>query len=205
MDRVLDLFLEALKPVIGWTWNSIIFWRILALGELVLLFSVLFRRGPFHSWITRDRIRDHDSALLQKAEELMREEDLDSFLGTLVGDHSYWSSHSRIIFGFVDFLQKERNRFLHRRLRKKALDVAGKLHNLLVFTAKHFFRFPDHQTDDDSRYCLYPEFNIDRAASVSSQDQDFYERHAEQVCNLAEAVHHAYVDFRRECKRSLFI
>ena len=202
MDRLIDLIVEEIGPVLQPMWESTGFWRLLTFLLLLVLTIMVTRRKAIARRIVghADSI-EHDRDLFQSADSILSEVMIDHFLDDVVGDHSYRKGLRASVADFTDFLGRESNIFKNRRLRKSASQAHDTFQELMWFLAKHFFFHPKGQEiDEHTRYCMYPEFNVDRGGDLSPERVSFYSEQAERLKDICRAAETAYIQWRRDIK-----
>ena len=140
-------------------WDNIVFWRIFA---IVLFFSALFTymfKNRLLRILLNEERRTHDKEVFCKSNELLNENQLTNWI-ELLGTNRMLVGQSKKAMAYVYFFQEEGNQYLDSKLKKACLNYVKKLDELLLFTAEHFFVYPDNQpTDniDNNQLALYPE------------------------------------------------
>jgi hypothetical protein len=149
-------------------------------------------------------IRDHDVGIFQVLNARLPEDLLIDLLGRLQSDDSFDSQQMGLLQEFRSESTKESNRFIDEMLVRKLSALVETVTGLTQFMAKHFFVYPEGQSDIESlRYCLYPELNIDRAGRGRPGDLAEYETHQQALDSQVESVRIAYSEYRASIKSQL--
>ena len=100
------------------------------------------------------------------------------------------------------------------RIRKKGIKPVSKVVNefyyrkkdlekLQYFYSTHFFIFPDYQTSDNTKFCMYPEGNVDRNWNGKQESKSNYEEKEEKLLELCIKTKESYKKYRLEIKKIL--
>jgi len=104
MGYVLDYLVNAwkshLSPILSGLWDSVFFWRSVALVALTVFFGVWLLRHRIMAWMRRPQAVLHDKGIFERSDALMSEADLQELLQQLYNDHSYYSDSSIIVRRF---------------------------------------------------------------------------------------------------------
>lgn len=146
----------------------------------------------------------HEVGVFLKGDEILSEVRLLPILEVISADHSYRERECRALLEFVGHFELESNAYITRELQMVCRSAVNAIDELTVFLATHFFVFPERQTPspDGTRYCMYPELNIDRRGTTPAHAA----RYAEFAKDLQAVIHRvddAFVEYRRTIKRTL--
>lgn len=147
----------------------------------------------------------HDVEIFRRADSILDEDKLDIGFSVLLSDHSYRDSFRDAITGFCDFLEKRGNQYLNANLMSPSLEVASSLRELVEFLVIHFFIYPETQDNENTRYCMYPDLNIDRAGKGHPVEMKTYDDYTGQLRNVVNGATAAYAAYRLAIKETLFI
>jgi hypothetical protein len=151
-------------------------------------------------------IRGHDERLFRQADELLQERFLQEFLNQLQSDDSYWISSASRIDTFRGTFTETGNQFIDTGLSEKLRLLIEGLDALLVFLARTFFVYPEQQHyADDTRLCMFPELNVDRAGPGTAESMRKYDKFQAELDKLSGDVRAAYAQYRLAVKHYLYL
>jgi hypothetical protein len=150
-------------------------------------------------------LHSHDKTIFQKSNKLLTEGQLSEFLHKLRTDDSYLSESRVRLSRFVTFFSETGNQFLDGRLKQKSQELVTAIDLLLGFLGQHFFFYPNLQSLQNRRYCLYPNLNVDREGYGDRDSMMKYERYANEMCHIAASVNSSYAEYRAQVKQTLFV
>ena len=150
------------------------------------------------------RIIEHDKNTFIESEQILNERELSDILDRLFGDHSVWMSDVFKINRLGKYLDEVSNQYLTPALQTKASSLVDALSKLSLFTGKNFFVFPEQQTSENFRLCMYPNFNIDRGLPSEEQSK-FYGKCTNELNDIIEELDKRYKDYRNAVKHNLFV
>jgi hypothetical protein len=150
-------------------------------------------------------IIEHDRKIFQKANKLLPEEVLESILSNLKNDHSYYLLELKDIENFIIYFEKTENYFLCEKLDFLRRELIALLQNLDNFLGLKFFRYPEEQTGDNTRFCLQPDLNIDREGHPSEYTFTEYGKLTEALENHCIKASKKYKEYRLQIKKMLII
>ena len=93
---------------------------------------------------------------------IMTELQLKKLVNSLLGDDSYTSEDKWKLTEYAHFFSEAGNQFISDKLVLTNKTFLENADNLTIFLAKNFFYYPEKQSSDNSKYCLYPDLNVDR-------------------------------------------
>jgi hypothetical protein len=144
-----------------------------------------------------EAIRGHDERLFRQADEILAERFLTDVLDVLQSDDSYRMSHLRKIDSFRSFFSETGNQFIGGDLSTKLAFLIESIDALLLFLARSFFVYPNHQSpNEDLRLCMYPELNVDRNGIGSVESVTKYAAFQRQLDDAVRKVRATYKDYR---------
>jgi len=168
-----DALKRRFAPLLECLWQSVTFWRAIALISLVLLFTAWALRNPIRVLLLRSKRTEHDTGIFERSDALMPEQALSACLTSLWNANEYSYEHRDQLMAFQEFFEQAGNQYLTRRLSRGLVPLTDALKDLLPFTAKHFFTHPNPGVD---RFCLYPEYRN----SLHADNERIYQSHAEE-------------------------
>ncbi len=157
----------------------------------------------FHAQMEQRRY-EHDVRVFHESDTILDEEALDRGLNLIGGDHSYRESFFLALSDFSRFFSRAQNQYLNSDLAALSQELSQVLHRLSSFLATHFFVYPEHRNFENTRYCLYPELNIDRAGRGGHDDLATYDRFAEELNQIVAEARQKYQTYRKNVKEGLF-
>lgn len=147
---------------------------------------------------------EHDRAAFRKADALLSEGELRRILDDIGTDHSFRDRWGEKLEAFCRHFDLESNRFLlEADLAPVTKELVASLTALLEFLTRHFFTFPkkqDNDHPDGTRYCLYPEWNVDRGPGDPR-----YGPISLELFGVLEAASAASAKYRQAVKRTLLV
>jgi hypothetical protein len=205
MDYILDLLIKNFLPWLNNLWNSLEFWRSLAL-ILLLLFSLVWSfRGKLISLFQNPSKLEHDRKIFLQADEILPEKAILSFLSQLGSDHSHSREAISRPYRFFDFFKETSNQFIDKSLKLKSNKFADDLDALMSFTGSHFWQYPSGQTNDNPFYCLHPELNIDRDGDGSQENDRRYSQYSIELRDLIQKATTSYRLYRELIQQKMHL
>jgi hypothetical protein len=186
-----------LAPVTQDLWESVIFWRSIALVLLVLLMAAYVSRNKLAQFLLRPKRRNHDTDIFRRSDAIMSETYLSSCLTSLSNSHQYRGADRNRLNNFLQFFAQAGNRYLDLRISRSLRPLLRAVSELSTFTAHHFFSHPNPGLDV---FCLHPEH---RGVLVGGQGDDFYYRHAAELEKKIKSVEDRYEQYRSVVKKHL--
>ena len=203
-ELIVEVWVEHLKPILGWLWGSAVFWRSVALASLTCLWVLYTQRKRLAARVLGVKSLDHDIDIFARSDNAMSEVSLSSLLDSLSTSDAYRSSQRHPLMDFIDFFRQAGNQYLDSHLRRSTAALTAALSDLLTFLAHHFFVYPrDQGGETDLQLCLYPELNIDRAGSGERDEVVRYHDFQKGLDVCIKRVSAAYRGYRAEVKRRL--
>jgi len=159
VEKAVDLLIENIIPFLDHLWESVLFWRIISL-LLIILFGLLIRyRKKIIELLHSDKIIDHDKNIFLLSDKILNEGELYEILDKLDRLRRYKGSKSEKVISYIMFFQEQGHEYMNKSIRNTFKKFYQHLGELNIFMAKHFFVYPNIQSDDDFQYCLYPRLN----------------------------------------------
>lgn len=150
-----------------------------------------------------DRVRAHDAPVFNALIAQAPENAFKNAMSSIVNDHSYTSVQSSMFLGVFYFLDSVANGFNDDDMRGKAEALKALLDKLTDFVAKHFSVYGPLLAGDVLRFCMAPEWNIDRGGNPSHQDSVAYSDLSRELTPMVVATTAAYDDLLRTGHRRL--
>ncbi|EZP67426.1 hypothetical protein BV96_04375 [Sphingomonas paucimobilis] len=144
-----------------------------------------------------DRVRDHDAPIFTAFMAQAPENALKNAMSSIVNDHSYTSVQSTMLVGAYYFLGTTTNEFNDTDMRAKADTLKTQLDMLTDFVAHHFSPYGPVLAGDVLRFCMAPEWNIDRGGNPSHQDSLAYNDLTTRLTPMVAVTLAAYDDLVR--------
>ena len=205
MGKIIDLIIKNFEPILSELWNSIIFWRaITLLLVLFLMVSWMFRQKIL-SWLQKPQRIEHDRRIFTQTETLLTEHQLMEFLEQLGRDHSYYQNARGRLSRFCWFFEEVGNQYINKGLHRLTQQLVGDLNNLFDFLATNFFVYPDGQTGENTRLCMYPGLSPDREGSYGPVNVTRYTQYADQLDKFIQSSGQSYSKYRKAIKNILNI
>src|SRR5438105_4713811 len=176
LEPLVELWKTLLQPWLTPLWDSLAFWRILAIVLGTAVVAGCSCRKTLARWVLgRKDDLSHDRAVFRKFDEMVSESLVDDAL-----NHQYayrWINDDALsnLSEVGRFLARTENLFLSGRVQRAAVALVTALETLLDFSGQHFYdlRGPGPGT----RYGLYPDFK----QSDQEQERARYERAAQEL------------------------
>lgn len=147
----------------------------------------------------------HDLEIFRQSDAILNEDQLERLFSDLLGDNSYRDSFYIAVVNFYEFFDKTSNQYLNSNLAEMCLQLSEAFKRLVAFLMYNFFVFPDNQTHEDTKLCLYPDLCLDRGWQVSHEDMVKYDEYVQQLFELVNKASNAYITYRKAVKETLFI
>jgi len=87
----------------------------------------------------------------------------------------------------------------------KVVDFKSALNQLLAFLGGNFFVYPEHQSGNDLKLCMYPRLNDDRDGDGKLESALKYRAFEEQLDCLVREVRRTHNDYRLAAKNYLYV
>lgn len=142
----------------------------------------------------------HDRSIFARSDEVMTEAQLNGVLDWLESDHSYWLAEAGHLADFRHFFKLRGNHYVSTEIGQAVINVSQAFDLLLAFIARHFFCYPNNQSD---RLCMQPEISVDRAGSGSPAEMARYEKLSDQLELYVSRARSSYRSYREIVKHSL--
>lgn len=146
-----DLWKTVLGPALLPLWNSVVFLRLAVVClATALVTSFYFRESLARRLYPRDRI-ERDAAIFTASTEIASEPLFNTYLNLEL--FNGWSNNADFdsILDFLEFIRREQNRYLNRRVRTATEKLSKSLADLMAFVGNNFF------DTVDGRRGLHPE------------------------------------------------
>jgi hypothetical protein len=199
MEHIVRLWEKHLEPSLTPLWDSLMFWRSLALMLATLVGAAYLNRHRVLYVLLRHKYQEHDRKIFDRADKILPEELLCDALDVLESDHSSARETYTQMVGFERFYDLEANRFLNPRLHAAAKQLSDAVAKLTHFIAYNFFPYPS----DSDRTCMYPELNMDRAGNGSLEQMRKYDQYRSQLEQFTAGLRKGYRSYRSEVKNWL--
>lgn len=144
-----------------------------------------------------NRIRGHDAPIFHRFLAEAREFSFKKALNDLVYDHAYTSTQSTLIMGAYYFLDTSGNKFNDVTVQEKASTLEKCLDELTDFTGEHFSVYGPVLRGDVLRFCMEPQWNIDRGGHPTREESINYDALGRRLTQLVGATVAAYEDLMR--------
>ena len=186
-------------------WDSVFLWRTLALVLLSVVVGLVVFRKRIITMMSKEEMLEHDRNIFTNAASLLAERHLINFFDTLLSDHSYTLSDVRPIDKLILFYEEIQNRYLNNKLNKATDNLVLAIDKVRSFVSLNFFVYPEGQTGENLRLCMYPEFNIDRGGATSKEKMRKYDEWRDQLEDIVKDARTKYDIYRQTVKKKLFI
>lgn len=187
MDLLTDLWNQMTPYVDPW-WDSLEVWRFIGLSLFALfVISFLFRR-PLGRWLSDERSQQHDAGLFKKAEEIISDAFLESFLNKQLSERVCLRQDMARIPRINEEFNRLGNQFLNEEVRRAFGQLLRTLVRVNSFVSQHFF-----QNTTEGRLELHPKLI----------DQRRYERYVKELNDLISRTWDVYRNYRMIVKQEL--
>lgn len=116
-----------------------------------------------------------------------------AYFSNLLDDHSYYSSQDSALIHSVDHFKANENRFKLKEVRLSHAEHSLKAMALHSFVQVHFYPLAGSQNFSDYRYCLEPQWNMDREMLFYNAEHSAeYTRLAEEMTALVKEAKTAF-------------
>ncbi len=178
--------------------------------EALLLIGGLFT-GPIAIYITfypilkeqKDKKLAHDINIFKQSDAILSEKQINELIGDLESNHSYRSNQDNRLNSFLSFFEDTSNIYEYKELNCHITTLKKDLEKLQYFYSTHFFIFPDYQTSDNTKFCMYPEGNVDRNWNGKQESKSNYEEKEEKLLELCIKTKESYKKYRLEIRKIL--
>ncbi len=177
-----------MDPYLGPWWNSLQVWRTVGLSLFALFILCLLFRKPLGRWLADDRSQKHDAGLFRKAEEIVSDVFLESFLNKQLSERVCLRKDMAQIPRLSDEFNRLGNQFLNEEVRKSFGQLLRTLVRVNSFVSQHFF-----QNTTEDRLELHPRLI----------DQRRYERYVKELNDLISRTWDVYRNYRMIVKQEL--
>ena len=103
----------------------------------------------------------------------------------------------------MSFFEDTSNIYEYKELNCHITTLKKDLEKLQYFYSTHFFIFPDYQTSDNTKFCMYPEGNVDRNWNGKQESKSNYEEKEEKLLELCIKTKESYKKYRLEIRKIL--
>ena len=161
MDWLLDLWLAQLQPRLEQLWNSLGFWRTLALGLLTFLAALAAFRKPLLRRLTRRGLAPRDRELFRRLLQVLPAEGSIAFIGNADFGNAFDRRRLDDLNNFYYSWDNPEHRFLDQALEEKRMElfvaVVQFLDAVRLHAATDTTRLPSAVPVNDDRDADLPE------------------------------------------------
>lgn len=143
------------------------------------------------------RIREHDAPIFNRFLRTVSEPRFKSALSNIIDAHAYTSAQGQLLTEAYYLLEATTNKFNDPTMQSKADELERCVDELTAFTSMNFFSY------GPERFCMQPDWNIDRALAVTREEQLAYEDLRNALTPKVKATLVAYDDFIRTGNKRL--
>jgi len=147
----------------------------------------------------------HDSNVFKASQEILSEKFLNNYFDWLLGDHSYRTNDRYKLHEYTNYHLSQENRFINNELQSSATNLSRAIIILLDWISLNFWIYPERQTGENTRYCMQPHWNVDRAGNGKKGESKKYREASEKLSALSKEVNVLYKTYRHLVKNKLFI
>lgn len=144
-----------------------------------------------------------DSNIFKLSDSILSEKQINELIGDLESNHSYRSNQDNRLNSFLSFFEDTSNIYEYKELNCHITTLKKDLEKLQYFYSTHFFIFPDYQTSDNTKFCMYPEGNVDRNWNGKQESKSNYEEKEEKLLELCIKTKESYKKYRLEIRKIL--
>ncbi|QKF77458.1 hypothetical protein [Arcobacter defluvii] len=144
-----------------------------------------------------------DSNIFKQSDAVLSEKQINELIGDLESNHSYRSNQDNRLNSFLSFFEDTSNIYEYKELNCHITTLKKDLEKLQYFYSTHFFIFPDYQTSDNTKFCMYPEGNVDRNWNGKQESKSNYEEKEEKLLELCIKTKESYKKYRLEIRKIL--
>lgn len=144
-----------------------------------------------------ERVRAHDVPIFNALLAQAPENTFKNALSSIINDHAYLSTQSTILTGTYYFLDTVTNKFNDGEVQARATTLERQLDMLIDFLTNHFSIFGPMLGGGVFRFCMEPQWNIDRGGDPSHPETLQYHALGQQLTGLVHATRTAYEDLIR--------
>ncbi|WP_421387920.1 hypothetical protein [Agrobacterium tumefaciens] len=144
-----------------------------------------------------ERVRRHDEPIFNRFLVEAPENKFKNALSRIADDHSYFSYDNELLLDAFYFLQSIGNKFNDVMVQEKASVLEKRLDELADFMALHFSVYGPTLSNDILRFCMEPQWNMDRSVYVSREDSRKYDELGRQLIDIVRATKVAYEELVR--------
>ena len=146
---------------------------------------------------------EHDTAIFEKLEALLSEDDLESIIANVETDDSiYWDDCLKVGM-FVRKARSSNGAFLADSIKVKTKDLADVLEDFKRFVHDKFDKYPYEQGIANFRMCLAPKLNCERAGDWENGGK--YDSLVQIMMEHTQRCLSDYKEWRLSIKETLFI
>lgn len=200
MEYLIDMWTRHLTPLVGSAWDSVVFWRSVALVSLSAIVCATCTRDRWLKWLLRPDHLEHDRKMFERADSVLPEPRLLDTLYWLTSEAAISNSNLRMLRDLRRTLEESGNQFVTRRVSRSAMELHARLEALLGFTAQHFFTW-DRRCWEETWYALYP----DHRSTHDEEKRKLYDKYARELTEVASDIQSAYRRYRLTVKEVLAV
>lgn len=151
----------------------------------------------------KDKKLAHDINIFKQSDDVLSEKQINELIGDLESNHSYRSNQDNRLNSFLSFFEGISNIYEYKELNCHITTLTKDLEKLQYFYSTHFFIFPDYQTSNDTKFCMYPEGNVDRNWDGEEESKSNYEEKKKELFELCSKTQQSYKKYRLEIRKIL--
>ena len=206
LDILLQAFLKHFSSFLSMLWNSVFFWRSVALVFAAMIAALIIYRKKLLVLIEPNNHKSHDINIFKNGNEILDESKFKSFINNIQDNHGFYAGQKDCLSDFCRYFKAESNQYLTNNLNKLAKIALNRFNELLDFIGINFFSLNNLSTPNGRQYyCMQPELNIDRCRFPETANAKKYKEYAFLLYKLCDKSHKAFVDYRRYAKKALQI
>ncbi len=134
-----EAWFVALAPFMAGWWDSLSFWRILALVGWTIIVVAWYKREWLLSLVLRPQYRERDMTVFVESEKIFSLQDWRDFEYCLVILRGYDKGHTHSMRKYIEFLDAAENRYSLTPLRRSSDALVAVMDELSEFVALNFF------------------------------------------------------------------
>jgi hypothetical protein len=184
-------------------WESLIFWRAMALVLMFGAFLTYIFRDDIKNGIMREQRIKHDKELFQLLDLIMPELKFFEAVERLEKDNVYDLNSLHYIDKFRSLLNQPSKQFLNPKIKKASQGCLKGLDELRDFMDKNFILFP--KADDQTKPLMYPNPEIDGGGNEGQKDTEKFLQFTNKLNDITAKTKKCYSRYRAAVKQIIYI
>lgn len=197
-DLIEQLLTKHFEPLLSPLWDSVLFWRSVALFVIVLFLSLCLFKNRVVAYLRREQYHEHDRKVFQKLNSIINEQTFRDLCLGIRDFHFFDRDQIEMLHSLEDHGIRTENQFLTPSLHRAFSMFHNHLDQFSTCVATVFFYV------SDTRSMLYPELRP-YVEGADNPKRKIYLDAEDEIARRANDVLASYETYRNEVKKVLLL